>query len=73
MKIIDRIKHKFAMWIWRNNESTKAVNEIENAVNELREGKTKECVLKWSFNFLKSPPSNKFFCSIKLDNKAEKH
>ena len=56
-----------AKLLWRGNQWTKAVDDIENAVNDLRNGKTDEVILKWKFTFLKSPPSNKFKCIVTLD------
>jgi len=64
---IHQIKNRLAKLLWRNNQWTKAIDDIENATNELRNGKVEEVLLEWEFAFLKSPPSNKVKCIITLD------
>ena len=67
MNFIDKLKHKFAKWIWRKNQWTQAVDDVENAIKELRGGKVKEIKIKWHFAFMKTPPSNKFTVRVCLD------
>jgi len=67
MSIISKIKQKVTKWLWKDNPWTKAVDEIESAIMELRKGDAKKVVLKWKFKFLETPPSNKFSCIISLD------
>lgn len=69
MTIIDRAKHKFAKWLWRNNQWAKAVDEIESAVDRLRSSEVTEVKLKWHFKFLSTPPANKFTVVIRLKGK----
>ena len=66
--MIHWIKNKIAKFLWRGNEWTKAVDDIEKAVIDLRTNKASEVVIKWHFSFLKTPPSNKCKCIITLDN-----
>lgn len=67
MNVIDKIKHKFAKWIWRNNAWAIAITDIEKAFDELRQGKATEVILHWHFSFLRTP--NRFTISIKLSPK----
>lgn len=69
MNIIDRIKHILAKWLWRNNAWTKAVDEVEDAVDRLRKGEVDEVHLYWYFSFLRPP--NRFSVSIRLENKEK--
>ena len=64
--MIHKIKNVIAKFLWRNNQWAKAVDDIENAVKELRKGEIETIELRWKFTFLKTPPSNKFTAVIKL-------
>ena len=66
MGCITRLRHRIGKWIWKENDWTKAVEDIENAVYQLRSEKQTECIITWQFKFLRPP--NKFTCHIKLDN-----
>jgi hypothetical protein len=70
MNMVDKIKHRLAKWIWRNNSWTKAVDDIENAARDLQQSDVEEVVLKWQFKFLKVP--NKFTVSVRLSPNWDK-
>lgn len=65
MNILTTIRHKIGKWLLKENEWTKAVDQIEDAVKELRSQRKSECILNWHFRF-QSPP-NQFTCHIKID------
>lgn len=59
-----KIRHKIGKWIWKQNDWTKAVEEIEKAAKGLRDGSVGNAVkLHWQFNFLEPP--NKFTITIR--------
>jgi len=62
--IFNKLKYKFAKWIWKDNDWTKAVDDVEKAISELRGGEVKEIILNWQFKYLRIP--NKYTISIKL-------
>lgn len=59
----ERIKHKFAKWIWRNNSWTRAVDDIEKAVKDIHNGSTDLVALNWKFTFI--DPDNIYSIVIK--------
>lgn len=63
MQIWKNIKHKLAKWIWRNNQWTKAVDDIEKAAKQIQSGEAEIVVLHWAFRFL--PPPNTFEIEVK--------
>ena len=65
MNLLTRIRHKIGKWLWKENAWTKAVEDIENAVYDLKANNADECEIKWQFKFI--PPPNKFTCHIKFD------
>ena len=67
MNIITKLRHKIGKLLWKENEWTQAVDEIEQAVYDLRKGKKSEVVLHWRFKWLWTPPSNKFTVRVTLD------
>ena len=54
------------MWLWEDNQWTKAVDDIEKAVELLRKGEEKKIILVWQFSYMGSPPSNKVKCFLTL-------
>ncbi len=56
-----KLRHKFAMWIWRDDDWTKLIDNIECAVKEIRDEKfpTKH-IIYVHFKFMEIPPSSKF-------------
>jgi hypothetical protein len=53
------------MWIWQGNGYVKLINAIETAIEDIRTGKCAEIIIPVRFDFMKSPPTNKFEIIIK--------
>ncbi len=45
----EKIKHIFAMWIWKNNDFTGCVDQIEEVIEDIRDGYADIMHLKWRF------------------------
>ena len=69
MTLLTKIRHRIGKWIWKENEWTKAVDEIESAVDQIRRKGRDECMIRWHFKFL--APPNKFTCHIRLSPEEE--
>ena len=59
-----KLKHRFAKWIWKDNDWTKAVDGIEQAAKDVNSGRYETSMMKWQFKFLPEP--NKFTITVRL-------
>lgn len=66
MRWVRRLKHKAAMWIWKDDPWCIAIDQIKDSVMKLRSGEAEAIRINWTFTFLKTPPPNKFICDIRL-------
>lgn len=67
MKLVQKLRHRIAKFLWRNNPWTRAVDDIEQCVKDMRQGKCDVGEIRWYLSFLE-PPRNKFTVRIYFDN-----
>jgi hypothetical protein len=65
MTYITHIRHRIGKWLWKGNEWTRAVDDVERAIKELREGKKNVVWLVWRFGYMEEPPSN--ICKVRIE------
>jgi hypothetical protein len=63
-----KIKHKIAMWLWKGNDWTVAVDDIHRAAKQLQASEYEEVILRWHFSFMPEP--NKFTCVVRRTTKV---
>ena len=68
--MLTKLRHRIGKWIWKENSWTKAVDEIEKAVMDLRNGECEEAQFEWKFTYMKTPPSNHAIIKIRLIKKC---
>ena len=69
MTMLTRIRHRIGKWLWKENEWTKAVEEIEAAVKVLQSGEKQAVHKIWAFTFLPKP--NVIKMKIELASRPE--
>jgi hypothetical protein len=60
--ILLKLRHKLGKWLWKENEWTKAVDDIEKVCKQISDNKIKTHIFYFKFLFMRPP--NKFKITV---------